>query len=98
MEGHCSTGQGPQWAVVPMEEEEEEECFSKWLFLFVISHVYYLCTGSFLNQLNLFILSFCFNARSKTFFNERRNEASRLLLLINRDLRTFSCIEVSGET
>jgi len=23
MEGHCSTG--PQWAVVPMEEEEEEE-------------------------------------------------------------------------
>jgi hypothetical protein len=26
MEGHCSTGQSPQWAVVPMEEEEEEEC------------------------------------------------------------------------
>ena len=25
MEGHCSTGQNPQWAVVPMEEEEEEE-------------------------------------------------------------------------
>jgi len=24
MEGHCSTGQIPQWAVVPMEEEEEE--------------------------------------------------------------------------
>ena len=23
MEGHCSTGQSPQWAVVPMEEEEE---------------------------------------------------------------------------
>jgi len=21
MEGHCSTGQNPQWAVVPMEEE-----------------------------------------------------------------------------
>jgi len=21
MEGHCSTGQSPQWAVVPMEEE-----------------------------------------------------------------------------
>jgi len=20
--GHCSTGQSPQWAVVPMEEEE----------------------------------------------------------------------------
>jgi len=25
MEGHFSTGQSPQWAVVPMEEEEEEE-------------------------------------------------------------------------
>jgi len=25
MEGHCSTGQSPQWAVVPTEEEEEEE-------------------------------------------------------------------------
>ena len=25
MERHCSTGQSPQWAVVPMEEEEEEE-------------------------------------------------------------------------
>jgi len=23
--GHCSTGQSPQWAVVPMEEEEEED-------------------------------------------------------------------------
>jgi hypothetical protein len=23
MEGYCSTGQSPQWAVVPMEEEEE---------------------------------------------------------------------------
>jgi len=25
MEGHCSTGQGPQWAVVPMEEGGGEE-------------------------------------------------------------------------
>jgi hypothetical protein len=25
MEGHCSTGQSPQWAVAPMKEEEEEE-------------------------------------------------------------------------
>jgi hypothetical protein len=25
MEGHCSTGQSPQWAVVPMKEEEEED-------------------------------------------------------------------------
>jgi hypothetical protein len=25
MEGHCSTGQSPQWAIVLMKEEEEEE-------------------------------------------------------------------------
>ena len=25
MEGHCSTDQSPQWAVVPMEGEEGEE-------------------------------------------------------------------------
>jgi len=25
MEGHCSTGQSPQWAVVPVEEEEEDK-------------------------------------------------------------------------
>jgi len=25
MEGNCSTGQSPQWAVVPMEEGEEGE-------------------------------------------------------------------------
>jgi hypothetical protein len=26
MEGSCSTGRSPQWAVVPVEEEEEESC------------------------------------------------------------------------
>jgi len=36
MEGHCSTGQSPQWAVVPMEEEEagqaliSKECYKHW--------------------------------------------------------------------
>jgi len=25
MEEHCSTGQSPQWAVVPMEEKQQEE-------------------------------------------------------------------------
>jgi len=25
MEGHCSTGQSPQWALVSIEKEEEEE-------------------------------------------------------------------------
>jgi hypothetical protein len=32
VEEHCSTGQSPQWAVVPMEEEEEEiieECICR---------------------------------------------------------------------
>jgi len=24
MEGHCSTSQSPQWAVLPMEEEDED--------------------------------------------------------------------------
>jgi hypothetical protein len=24
MEGSCSTGQSPQWAVVPVQEEEED--------------------------------------------------------------------------
>ena len=28
MEGHCSTGQSPHWAVVPMEEDEGEEVFT----------------------------------------------------------------------
>jgi len=25
MEGHCSTGQSPQWAAVPMKEEEQQQ-------------------------------------------------------------------------
>jgi len=25
MEGHCSTGQSPQWAVVPMEERKKKK-------------------------------------------------------------------------
>jgi len=29
MEGHRSTGQSPQWAVVPMEEEEEGNFFDR---------------------------------------------------------------------
>jgi hypothetical protein len=28
MEGSCSTGQSPQWAVVPVEEEEVSWCFN----------------------------------------------------------------------
>ena len=37
MEGHYSTGQSPLWAVVPMEEEEEEE---------VCSFLYRACKGN----------------------------------------------------
>jgi hypothetical protein len=29
MEGSCSTGQSPQWAVVPVEEGEEESVLEK---------------------------------------------------------------------
>jgi hypothetical protein len=28
MEGHCSTGQSPQWAVAPIKEEEEDKISS----------------------------------------------------------------------
>ena len=38
MEGFCSTNQSPQWAVVPMEEEEGEVC------MYVCMHVcMYVC-------------------------------------------------------
>jgi hypothetical protein len=33
MEGYCSTGQSPQRAVVPMEEEEEEDDIHLCLYL-----------------------------------------------------------------
>ena len=39
MEGHCSTGQSPQWAVVPVEEEEEvfrSGYFPKHCFLYIL--------------------------------------------------------------
>jgi len=29
MEGHCLTGQSPQWTVVPMEEEDMKTTFIK---------------------------------------------------------------------
>jgi hypothetical protein len=32
MEGHCSTGQSPQWAVVPMEEEEVKQKISHYMY------------------------------------------------------------------
>ena len=48
MEGRCSTGQSPQWAVVPMEEEEERTCrrkieaSSRNHFLLWESNMYYI--------------------------------------------------------
>ena len=38
MEGHCSTGQSPQWAVVPMEEVNFhlEKVKRKWV---IVKHV-----------------------------------------------------------
>ena len=45
MEGHCSTGQSPQWAVVPMEEEEEEYYNTIVLQLPTIFSTVSCCTG-----------------------------------------------------
>jgi hypothetical protein len=39
MERSCSTGQSPQWAVVPMEEEEEEDPSVSCRF----SHIFHFC-------------------------------------------------------
>jgi len=36
MEGHCSTGQSPQWAVMPMEEENEVK-----IFVVILYKIYY---------------------------------------------------------
>ena len=37
MEGHCSTGQSPQWAVVPMEEEEDmhHKYINKTIYIYI---------------------------------------------------------------
>jgi hypothetical protein len=42
MEGYCSTGQSPQRAVVPMEEEEEERSI-----LLLFCKVQYFCFKEF---------------------------------------------------
>jgi len=54
MEEHCSTGQSPQWAVVPMEEEEEGFSKSK-------------ITQSSSKHTHTKRLSLCFYQRSDTF-------------------------------
>jgi len=41
-EGHCSTGQSPQWAVVPLDEEEEELFIYLGIYLFSINDVGYI--------------------------------------------------------
>jgi len=45
MEEHCSTGQSPQWTVVPMEEGEEE------LFLTFQRFYIFECISWAINQL-----------------------------------------------
>jgi len=49
MEGHCSTGQSPQWGVVPMEDEEEEEEVHQVCFLYTILIVTNTCIGKVQN-------------------------------------------------
>ena len=36
MEGHCLTGQNTQWAVVPMEQEEEEKEYDIHICAFIL--------------------------------------------------------------
>ena len=38
MEGYCATGQSPHWAVVPLEEEQEEDAHSD-IFKEVVIHL-----------------------------------------------------------
>jgi len=40
MEGHCSTGQRPQWAVVSMEEEDKEDDRMDLIVESIILHVF----------------------------------------------------------
>ena len=42
MEGHCSTGQSPQWTAVPMEEEEE--------MMMMIWDFYEICNAGYANR------------------------------------------------
>jgi hypothetical protein len=65
MEGYCSTGQSPQWVVVPVEEEEEEErsgeenliawnkiSYHSWSIIFVLFKIAALTRHKLLNLLN----------------------------------------------
>jgi hypothetical protein len=59
MEGYCSTGQSPQWAVVPVEEEEESfyhsfnPTFSELLTVSLHKHFFFQC-----DRLNLASISY----------------------------------------
>jgi len=44
MEGHCSTGQSPQWAVVPREEEDVYIYIYLFIYLFIYKIlIIYVC-------------------------------------------------------
>jgi hypothetical protein len=43
MEGSCSTGQSPEWAVVPVEEEEELMLYSEIMFVFKTINIRAFC-------------------------------------------------------
>ena len=50
MEGHFSTDQSPQWAVVPMKEEEEEQEEEEEVIVWnVISHISSYAPSGFTN-------------------------------------------------
>jgi hypothetical protein len=55
MKGDCPTGQSPQWAVVPMEEEEGRICIE---FFYIFSGLNF--ENSHPHSLNVKIWSFLF--------------------------------------
>jgi hypothetical protein len=48
MEGYCSTGQSPQWAVVPMEAEEEAKLIRSFnvlvgILVYMFFYILFVC-------------------------------------------------------
>ena len=58
MERHCSTGQSPQWAVVPREEEEEVRRVDTLYISYFVTTIFfphYLIKGKIFGKILLYI-------------------------------------------
>ena len=63
MEGYFSKGQSPQWAVVPLEQEEECEMFREYLHIClnpIIKHYYQFIVISRLNTGLILCIAACY--------------------------------------